>query len=43
MAMEIVECLGGVLSGDLLKNNRSTRMRIYEFRDVVYSVVDNEP
>ena len=41
--MQVVKCLGRVLSSYLLKNNGSTGMSIYEIRNIVYSVVNDEP
>ena len=43
MTVEIVECLGCVLSGYLLEDDRSTGMSINEVRDIVYFVVDYKP
>lgn len=41
--MEVVEGFGGILTGDLTKDNFASRMGFEEIGDVVDLVIDNEP
>lgn len=41
--MEIVEGLGSILSSNLLENNRTPGMSIYEIGNIIYFVVNDKP